>query len=103
MMAEGTQQQQKVVDMLTSAMQKAIQEDGAEALYVSCVPTSAMVAMHRVFEVDGAPVVNMFAAGLKLAEHMVALKRAFGTVVCKKSIYLGPHAGWDQEIPIPLD
>jgi len=81
MMAEGPQQQQKVVDMLTSAM----------------------VAMHQVYEVDGVPVINMFAAGLKLAENLAALKRAFGTVVCKKSIYLGPHAGWDQEIPIPMD
>jgi Asp/Glu/hydantoin racemase len=84
-------------------MVKAVQEDGAEALYISCLPTSAMVAMHRVFEVEGAPVVNMFAAGLKLAETLVALKRAFGTVVCKKSIYLGPHAGWEQEIPIQMD
>ena len=103
MMAEGPQQQQKVVDMITAAMMRAINEDGAEALYVSCVPTSAMLTMHRVYEVDSVPVVNMFAAALKLAENMVALKRAFGTVVCKKSIYLGPHAGWDQEIPISLD
>ena len=103
MMAEGPQQQKKVVDMLTGAMVKAIQDDGAEALYVSCLPTSAMVAMHKVYDVDSVPVINMFTAGLKLAENLVALKRAFGTVVCKKSIYLGPHAGWDQEIPFPMD
>jgi len=103
MMAEGPQQQQKVLDMLTAAMAKAVQEDGAEALYVSCLPTSAMVAMHQVYEVDGVPVVNMFAAGLKMAENLAAFKKAFGTVVCKKSIYLRPHAGWDQEIPIPMD
>jgi allantoin racemase len=103
MMAEGPQQQQKVVDMVTAAMMKAIHEDGAESLYVSCVPTSAMLTMHRVYEVEGAPVVNMFTAALKLAENMVALKRAFGTVVCKKSIYLGPHTGWEQEIPIQMD
>jgi hypothetical protein len=24
-------------------------------------------------------------------------------VVCKRSIYLGPAPGWDQEIPIPID
>ena len=103
MMAEGPQQQQKVVDMVTAAMKKAIHEDGAEALYVSCVPTSAMLTMHRVYEVEGVPVVNMFTAALKLAENMVALQRAFGTVVCKKSIYLGPHAGWEKEIPIQID
>lgn len=103
MMAEGLQQQQKVVDMVTAAMKKAVHEDGAESLYVSCVPTSAMLTMHHVYEVEGVPVVNMFTAALKLAENMVALKRAYGTVVCKRSIYLGPHAGWDQEIPIPVD
>jgi Asp/Glu/hydantoin racemase len=103
MMAEGPQQQQQIVDLLTAAMMKAVHEDGAEALYVSCLPTSAMLAMHRVYEVDGAPVVNMFTAALKLAENMVALKRAYGTVVCKKSIYLGPHTGWEQEIPIQMD
>ena len=103
MMAEGPQQQQKIVDMLTAAMMKAINEDGAEALYVSCVPTSAMLTMHRVYEVDSVPVVNMFTAALKLAESVVALKRAYGTVVCKKSIYLGPHTGWEQEIPIQID
>jgi Asp/Glu/hydantoin racemase len=103
MMAEGREQQKRIVDMLTAAMVKAINEDGAEVVYVSCLPTSGMLAMHHVYEVEGAPVVNMFTAALKQAESMVALKRAYGTVVCKRSIFLGPHTGWEQEIPIPID
>jgi allantoin racemase len=103
MMAEGPEGRQKVVDLLTGEMRRAVAEDGGEALYVSCLPSSALVAMHGVYEVDGAPVVNMFAAGLKLAETLSALKKAYGTVVCKKSIYLGPAPGWEQEIPIPID
>ena len=103
MMAEGPQQQKKVLEMLRDRMTQAVNEDGAEVLYVSCVPTSAMLTMHGLFEVDGAPVINMFSAALKMAESMVALQRAYGTVVCKKSIYLGPHAGWEAEIPITID
>ena len=66
-------------------------------------PLPLMLTVHGVYEVEGAPVVNMFAAALKLAENGVTLKPAFGTVVCKKSIYLGSDEGWDQEIPIPMD
>jgi allantoin racemase len=103
MMAEGPGQQKKVIEMLTAAMAAAINKEGAEAVYVSCLPTSAMLAMHGVYEVEGAPVVNMFTAALKQAEGLVALRRAFGTVVCKRGVFLGPHAGWEKEIPIQVD
>jgi len=98
MMKEGQEQQQKLVEMFTETMMKAIRDDGAEVLYASCLPTSSMLTMHGVYEVDGAPVISMFAAALKLAETMVSFKRAYGTVVCKKSIYLGPHEGWENEL-----
>jgi allantoin racemase len=103
MMGEGEKGQKKVVEMLTSEMRRAVLEDRAEVVWVSCVPSSTCVAMHGVHEVEGAPVVNLFAAGLKLAETLVSLKKAYGTVVCKRSIYLGPAPGWEQEIPIPVD
>lgn len=103
MMAEGPGQQKKIVEMLTDSMIEAVRNDGAEVLYVSCVPTSAMLTKHGVYEVEGAPIVNMFCAGLKLAENLVALKKSFGTGVCKKSIYLGPHVGWEDEIPLKID
>jgi allantoin racemase len=103
MMGEGEEGQKKVVEMLTSEMRRAVLEDRAEVVWVSCVPSSTCVAMHGVHEVEGAPVVNLFAASLKLAETLVSLKRAYGTVVCKRSIYLGPAPGWEKEIPIPVD
>ena len=103
MMAEGQEARQKVVDLLTGEMRRAVLEDGAEAIYVSCIPSSALVAMHGVRELEGAPVINMFAASLKLAETLASLKKAYGTVVCKRSIYLGPAPGWEKEIPIPID
>jgi allantoin racemase len=103
MMAEGLEQQKKVVEMLSGAMARAIDEDGAEVVYASCLPTSSLLVMHQVYEVEGAPVVSMFTAALKQAESMVALKRAFGTVVCKRGVFLGPPAGWEKEIPIQVD
>ncbi|MBN2058852.1 MAG: hypothetical protein JW882_00430 [Deltaproteobacteria bacterium] len=102
MMAEGPEQQKIIVEMLTASMIGAVRNDGAEVLYISCIPTSAMLTKHGVYEVEGAPVINMFGAGLKLAENLVALKRSYGTVVCKKSIYLGPHPGWEDEIPLKI-
>jgi allantoin racemase len=103
LMAEGLEGQQKVVDLLTGEMRRAVLEDGAEAVYISCIPSSTLVAIHGVHELEGAPVISMFSAALKLAETLVSLKKAFGTVVCKRSIYLGPAPGWDKEIPIPID
>jgi allantoin racemase len=103
MMGEGVEGQKKVVEMLTSEMRRAVLEDRAEAVWVSCVPSSTCVAIHGVHEVEGAPVVNLFTASLKLAETLVSLKKAYGTVVCKRSIYLGPAPGWEQEIPIRID
>ncbi|MCL2669382.1 MAG: aspartate/glutamate racemase family protein [Syntrophaceae bacterium] len=103
MMAEGLEGQKKVVEMFRAEMRRAVLEDGAEAVYVSCLPSSTCAAEHGLYEVEGAPVVSMFAASLKLAETLVSLKRTFGTVVCKRSIYLGPAPGWDKEIQIPVD
>jgi len=103
LMAEGEEGQKKVVEALSGEMRRAVLEDRAEAVWVSCIPSSTCVAMHGVYEVEGAPVINMFAASLKLAETLVSLKKTFGTVVCKRSVYLGPPPNWDQEIPIPLE
>ena len=103
MVGEGEEGQKKVVEMLTAEMRRAVLEDRAEVVWVSCVPSSTCVAIHGVHEVEGAPVINLFAASLKLAETLASFKKAFGTVVCKRSIYLGPAPGWEQEIPIPID
>jgi allantoin racemase len=59
--------------------------------------------MHGIYEVEGAPVISMYGAALKMAESLVNFQRAFGTVVCKRSIFLGPPAGWEKEIPIQID
>jgi len=103
MMAEGHEQQQKIIEMLTTEMTEAVRSDGAEVLYASCLPTSALLTMHGVYEVEGAPIVNMFGAGLKLAENLVSHQKAYGTEVCKTGVFLGPHPGWENDIPLMID
>jgi len=62
----------------------------------------AMLTMHEVYEVDGAPVVNMFSAALKMAESMVALKKAYGPCVQEEYLPRSP-CGLEAEIPITID
>ncbi|OGO30167.1 MAG: hypothetical protein A2Z29_07735 [Chloroflexi bacterium RBG_16_56_11] len=95
--------QDQLIEMLTSEMAKAVKEDGAEALFVSCIVTSALLNMKEVREVAGVPVIDILAASIKMAEAMVDLKRAYGISVCRKSLYLSPSSGWDKQLPITFD
>jgi len=90
----GKAEQQKLIDMLLAEMTEAVKRDRAEALYVACIPTSAMLMKYKVNKVEGAPVVDMFVSGLKIAENMVTLKRVYGSAVCKNGLYkASPPAG----------
>jgi allantoin racemase len=102
-MAQNWDAQQEVVDVLVSEMRKAVIQDNAEVLWISCGPGAAMVSAHGVNEVEGAPVLNLFTTALKMAEGLVSIQRAFGTKVSRRSIYLGPPTDWEKEIPIEID
>ena len=62
-----------------------------------------MLMKYKVTKVEGAPVVDMFVSGLKIAENMVTLKRVYGSAVCKNGLYKASPPGWDKEIPIDAD
>jgi allantoin racemase len=94
---------EKMIDVITSEMAKAVKEDGAEVLWIASVPAGSVLSLNKVFEVEGATVINIFTAALKLAEIMVDMKRTYGTHTCKKTIYLAPREGWEKEIPIEID
>lgn len=98
-----TGEEKAVVEEMKAEMAKAVIEDGAEAMFVSCVPTGSMLKLQGLYEVEGAPVVDELSAAIKLAEIMVDLKRTYGTVVCKRTIYKAPAPGWEQQIPIEVD
>jgi allantoin racemase len=97
MIASG--KEDELLEMYTKEMSKAVNEDGAEVLFISCVPTSTWFYTKGVREVDGAPVLDQFSVSLKLAEMLVDLKRAYGTDVCRRSIYVSPPDGWEKQVP----
>ena len=92
--------QDQLVEILKSEMVKAIKDDGAEALFVSCIVTSALLSMKEVHEVEGVPVIDIMAATLKMAELLLDLKKAYGIGVCRKSSYRSPSPGWDKNLPV---
>ena len=96
-------EQDKFVDLMTQEMTRAIKEDGAEVLIAGCTVAATVLTMQGVYKVDGAPIIDVIAAEIKMAEIMVDLKRAYGIGVCKASIYYPPPAGWEREIPIMVD
>jgi len=93
----------KAVQVFKSEMSKAIAEDGAEALFVSCMLTSAFLTEHGLYEVDGVPVIDLLAGSLKMTELMIDLQDAYGTIVCKNTIYRTPSLGWDKDLPLEAD
>ena len=96
-------EQDKLIGMIKIEMENGVKEDGAEALFVPCMPTASMLTMNGLYQAEGAPVIDLFSIAIKQAEIMVELKRAYGTSVCKRSIYIPPYEGWDKDIPIVVD
>lgn len=90
-------------NLITAEMSEAVKEDGAEALMVCCTIASTVLTIQGVYKVDGAPLVDLIVAEVKMAEMMVDLKRACGVTPCKASIYHPPPPGWEKEIPIVFD
>jgi hypothetical protein len=80
-------------------MGEAARKDSAEVVFVSCTHTSAFINMQGIYEVDGVPILDLFTGSLKLAETLLDIKKAYGTAVCKKSIYMAPSTGWEKLIP----
>ena len=100
MMFGEEKEQEKFIKLMTAEMSKAVKEDGAEALMAACTLASSTLTMHKVYNVDGAPVIDLVSAEIVAAEAMVKLKRAYGVGVCRASIYYPPPPGWEKEVPI---
>jgi Asp/Glu/hydantoin racemase len=93
----------KALQIYKSEMETAIAEDGAEALLVSCVITSSFLNEQGLYEVNGVPVIDLLAGTLKMTELMIDFHDAYGTTVCKNTIYRTPSPGWDEDLPMAID
>ncbi len=103
-MVEGSPQEQKqLADIISMEMAKAVNDDGAEAVYISDVPTGLILTTQGITQVEGAPVVDPYTAALKMAEMLVDLQRAQGVGVCKRALRPPPMPGWEKQIPFPTD
>jgi len=99
----GEKEQIEFTERVTAEMRKAVEEDSAEVVWYACTLGTTLLTMHGVHEVDGAIVIDAFVAALKMAEIMVDMQRAYGTSVCRASIYQSPKPGWEKERPIASD
>lgn len=99
----GEERQKEFVRIVTAEMRRAIVEDHAEVLWYACTVGASVLTLHNIYEIDGVSLINPFVAALKMAEVMVDLQRAYGTAVCRSSVYRSPAAGWEKERQIPVD
>jgi len=95
--------QKEFIERVTEEMRKAVKEDSTEVVWYACTIGSALLTLHEIYEVDGAVIIDPLIAALKMAELMVDMQRAYGTSVCRASIYQSPVPGWEKERPITLD
>lgn len=103
LMFGGESGQKEFIQIVTAEMRSAVKEDSAEVVWFACTIGATILSMHRVYQVDGAVIMDPVIAALKVAEVMVDMRRAYGTGVCRASIYQPPMPGWEKERPIALD
>lgn len=91
----------KLVSVFKEVATKVAREDETEVIIAGCTILSSILTNRKVYEVDGLPLIDPVWAGVKMAEVLVDLKRAYGVGVCRKSIY-SASVNWEKEIPIEL-
>jgi allantoin racemase len=83
---EGFKDPQPVIDRFVASAEKAI-EQGADVIVPGEGPLNVFLATHGVSRIGDVPVVDSFAAGLKMAESLVDLKENSGVTVTRKGFY----------------
>jgi Asp/Glu/hydantoin racemase len=90
---------EKLINTFSGVAVKAIREDGAETIILGCTAVSSIFTAREIYEIENVPLVNGVVAAVKIAEVMVDLRNAYGTEVCRKSVYAAAP-DWENEIPI---
>lgn len=92
----------KNVDLLLRLFDKAartaIREHHAEVIVAGCTILSSLLTLNKIHSVDGIPLIDPVWAGIKMAEALVDVRRAYGIEVSRASVY-GTCPDWEKEIP----
>ena len=91
----------KLISVFRKVATKAVREDKAEVIIAGCTILGSILTHQKVHNIDSVPVLDPVWAGIKMAEVLVDLKKAYGVGVCRASIYSAPP-DWEKEIPIEL-
>lgn len=92
--------QNRYVDLVIEAMEKIIEEDGAEAIIPFCTITGSILASRKALSIKGVPIVDPVSTSIKIAESMTELWKTYEIEVCRKSIYKKPPSSFLDKIPI---
>lgn len=83
---EGFNNPQPVIDSFIESAQKAI-EQGADVIIPGEGPMNVFLATNGISRIGDVPIVDSFAAGIKLCESLTDLKRFSGVSMTRKGYY----------------
>jgi len=89
----------KLVTKFREVATRAVRDDKAEVIIAGCGLLGSILTHQKVHHIEGVPLIDPEWAGIKMAEVLVDLKRAYGIGVCRASIYAAPP-DWEKEIPV---
>jgi Asp/Glu/hydantoin racemase len=91
----------KLVGAFMDVATKAIREDKPEVIIAGCTILSSILTHQGIHKIGGLPLIDPVWAGIKMAEVLVDLNKAYGIGICRSSIYAAAP-DWEKEIPIEL-
>ncbi|MFN3621379.1 MAG: aspartate/glutamate racemase family protein [Nitrososphaerales archaeon] len=88
------------IQVVSTAIKRFSEEDGAEAVIPFCTITGALLASRKLLNSFGIPIAEPVCASLKMAEAMSKLSKSFNLSVCRKSVYMKPPKSFLDKIPL---
>jgi Asp/Glu/hydantoin racemase len=87
----------EIIESFQSAARKAIAE-GAEVILPGCGLLNLIIVENKINQVDGATVLDVSGALLKMAEASIVLKEVSGVKVSRKGFYEAPSQAFISEL-----
>ena len=72
-------------------------DDDTEVLVPGCGLLSAFLTTNHIHAVEGVPILEPIAAGIKMAESLIDLRKKYCLEVCRSSIYSNEqNVDWEK-------